>query len=631
MLPNLPLVLTTSDNDLTSEFYEPCLHWATRYDRGVGYFTSGWLRVNAQGLTSFASRGGKARWLTSPILDQGDINAFQQVAEEGVDTDLVTILRSNVEQLRSTLERDTLNALAWMIYDGVIEMRFAVPVGQLEGGDFHDKFGVFEDEEGNCLSFNGSQNDSRKGTINYESIKVFPSWRGLGDFAADDKRRFERLWKGLDPNIRSYTLPEAVASEIFRARTADRPYQLPNRGDIPNKWRHQDEAIARFLESSHGILEMATGTGKTKTAIRIAERLRNDAKIDWILVTTFGTDLLDQWYRELITDRNLPVFRQYSSYRDISRFLLSQRGVLIVSRMADSLTEALRFLPRELRKRGLLICDEVHGLGSDSLIKALSGELQAFGYRLGLSATPERVYDEEGNKFIEDEIGGVIYQFGLEQAIERGILCEFDYIRLAYSLTSGDRQKMRNLYAAHNARKAQGHRVDDTDLFQALAMVKKVSPAKLPVFAALLEKQPDLLRRSIIFVGTKAFGLEVQDILINYLPEYHTYFGEDDRENLRRFARGELDCLITSHRISEGIDIRSVDNIILFASDRSRLETTQRIGRSLRVDPNNPAKRATVVDFVAEDTADEVDGEPSADEERAAWLTQLSAVRRRDS
>jgi superfamily II DNA or RNA helicase len=109
--------------------------------------------------------------------------------------------------------------------------------------------------------------------------------------------------------------------------------------------------------------------------------------------------------------------------------------------------------------------------------------------------------------------------------------------------------------------------------------------------------------------------------------DLHTYYGDDDRANLGRFARGELGCLVTCHRISEGIDIQSVNNIVLFASARARLETVQRLGRCLRIDPNNTEKRATVVDFIRVEHDDQNDptGELSADEERRDWFRDLSA------
>ena len=96
-----------------------------------------------------------------------------------------------------------------------------------------------------------------------------------------------------------------------------------------------------------------------------------------------------------------------------------------------------------------------------------------------------------------------------------------------------------------------------------------------------------------------------------------------------QFASGGLQCLLTCHRISEGIDIQSVNNIILFASARARLETVQRLGRCLRIDPSNPDKRATVVDFIqpSPGDADDPTGELTADEDRAQWFQELALLR----
>jgi hypothetical protein len=72
-----PQVLTTSQNNLIKDFFNPALGSSNRYDRGVGYFSSGWLRASAEGMVAFASNGGRARWVTSPILDEGDWQALQ--------------------------------------------------------------------------------------------------------------------------------------------------------------------------------------------------------------------------------------------------------------------------------------------------------------------------------------------------------------------------------------------------------------------------------------------------------------------------------------------------------------------------------------------------------------------------
>lgn len=633
-LPNVDVCYNTSENNVEEELYVPCLKWATKFDRGVGFFTSGWLAHAAQGMASFAQREGKARWITSPILEKKDFDIIQVgPTDDAIINHFRIALLNQIDLLASEIQTNTLNALAWMIYDGIIELRFAIPTNKLDG-DFHDKFGIFCDEDGNKLSFSGSINDSAKGFSNYESIKVFQTWGGTGTYVEDDVRRFERIWNGTDPNLLIFSCDEAIKQKIFRLRSSDRPYKRIGTSEMDNCWRHQTEAISTFLENKNGILEMATGTGKTRTALKIIHRLFNLNNINRVVITMYGNDLLKQWVKECLEnfDINVQIYKHFESYKELSSFLLCRKKcILIISRDAGYLDECLTRLeqrcPNE-KNSILFIFDEVHGFGAQSYRLALSGRISPYKYRLGLSATPDREYDEAGNAFIQEEVGPIIFTFGLDDAIKRGILCEFNYYPINYHLTDEDKRKKKSIIAAYAARRADGEFVSDEDMYRDLAMVNKVSVAKLPIFREFLERNHRVLKRCLIFVETRDYGEKVQKILINFRPDYHTYYGDDDAENLDRFARGELECLITCKKISEGIDIKTVKNIILFSSDRARLVTTQRIGRSLRIDPNDPNKRASVVDFICE--SNEISTEPSADEERRAWLYQLSLVRREE-
>lgn len=635
-LPEFPRTLNTSEHNLIRNFYEPCFKWATKYDRAVGYFTSNWLKVNANGMTFFASNDGKARWITSPILDAKDAEVFKNSVNKLEQQEKFSdIAAKNFEVIKEMLEKDTLNALCWMIYDGILEFRFAIAVNELEDGDFHDKFGIFSDEKGNKVSFNGSVNDSYKGTVNYESIKTFTTWEGMGAFVEDDEHRFERLWENTDKNVKIYELPEAIKKDIFALRQQDRPYKRKSK--IGGKWRHQEEAIEKFLEVGNGILEMATGTGKTKTAISIVNILLKRNKINNIIVTVNGTDLLDQWYKQLLKETELDVFRYYASHKELPTFMLApENTALLVSRDPEFLYDTLTKLGSDVLDKSLIICDEVHGLGSPALVSRLKDKIKPIKYRLGLSATPEREYDDAGNEFILNEIGDTIFQFDIKEAIKRGILCEFEYTPLEFQLSDEDKSKIKKLIGAFYAKKKAGEVVSEEYLYTQLALVKKVSQSKIPVFRDFLKHHPEIFKRSIIFVETKEFGLEIQDIIINATPDFHTYYGEDDRRNLLRFSKGEINCLMTSKRISEGIDIQSVNNIILFSADKANLQTIQRIGRSLRIDPSNPSKRAHIVDFICTDHGTEQDDkldeeELNTDEKRSLWLQSIAGVKREEN
>lgn len=626
--PKVKSCLNTSENNLIDELYLPCLLWATKFDRGVGYFTTGWLTHNLTGLCDFASRGGVMRLITSPILSNADSDAIIKSNENNAEfyTKFENALSKNVNCLKQEMEKDILNAFAWMLHDGIIQLKFAIPYQKLGHGNFHDKFGVFYKDD-DALSFSGSINDSIHGFQNYESIKVFKTWSGTKEYVEADIERFEKLWNAKDSNLKIYSIPDAVKEQIFELRTSERPYTRPKHAK--NKWEHQDKAVACFMEKEHGILAMATGTGKTVTAIKIMDKLFEQRKIRRVIITMYGNDLLEQWakqMREHYSDKQ--IYYHFDNKKELNSFIIHpDNSLLLISRDADNLNKLLRSLdraPGDYKNDTLFVFDEVHGAGSNSFVENLTGRISPYRYRLGLSATPEREYDDEGNDFLQHEIGDIIFEFSLEDAIKKGILCEFEYIPLSYLLTDEEKAKKKKIIAAFNAKKENGEPVVETDMFTQLALVNKTAINKIDEFERLVSKKPKLLKKCIIFVQTMEYGEKLQDVLIRYTDRYHTYYADDEKYHLTEFSNGEIECLLTCKKISEGIDISSVTNIFLFSSDRSKLVTTQRIGRALRLDKKNPNKRANVIDFVLNDYFDN----DNADQERKEWLTSLSKTRR---
>ena len=169
--------------------------------------------------------------------------------------------------------------------------------------------------------------------------------------------------------------------------------------------------------------------------------------------------------------------------------------------------------------------------------------------------------------------------------------------------------------------------MSEIELWIELARVYKTSAAKLPVFTNFIRDHQHLLERCIVFTETMEYGRSVLEVVHRHRPDFHTYFSGEDQSTLRRFARGDLECLITCHRLSEGIDIQSLSNVVLLSSEKGQLETIQRIGRCLRSNPDELGKVANVVDFIRNSGDDPV---PNADEERRDWLMELSAARPQD-
>lgn len=531
-----------------------------------------------------------------------------------------------------------LQLFAWLVASGRLELRFAFPEHVEDPGIFHEKIGIFDFPWGDSVAFTGSANETISGhTRNFESVDVFRRWLPEERARVDFKiQQFEDAWSSRAPGLHVLALSSA-ALERVRLIAPEMPsaFRRTKKAEGPEAklWPHQESAIKKFLDQRRGILEMATGTGKTRTALEIAITLLRAKSIDTIVLAADGTDLLDQWGSQLLalarsSPTPLALLRHYAGHHERERFTRNPSGkILAASRQA--LPPALRALKPGVAARTLLIHDEVHRLGSPSNRRDLAGLSEAIPYRLGLSATPEREYDQEGSEFIKRHVGPVIERFGLAEAIQAGILTPFVYFPLDYTPTAEDRQRIQKVHAACAASRHAGRPMSPEDVAMQIARVYKTSRAKVPVFADFIAARPELLRRCIVFCETKEFGEEILQIVHRHRADFHTYFAEEDSETLRRFAAAELECLITCHRLSEGIDIKSLENVILFSSSRSPLETIQRMGRCFRIDPSNPSKVANVVDFVRTHAPRERDGgdDDTADDERKRWLTELSEVR----
>ena len=608
--------------NIVADFFRPSLAQAHQYWRAVGYFSSSALESFGAPLGTFIKHGGSIRLVTSVELSQSDVAAIERgVSKRDICTDrLETIIE---EQFLEGVG-DGAARLGLLLEMERLEMKIAVP--KTGTGIYHEKIGIFLDGE-DYVAFSGSSNESRNAfENNRECIDVFPSWRS--PVRAQRKRKhFEEVWEGTDIGVEVFSFPDAVKKQLIRICEERRPSGRKTNKES-RKWRHQDEALKVFLAAERGVLNMATGTGKTRTALMILTALFDQDKIDTVIVCTKRNDLLDQWYGELLDARHtvghdVRVLRHFKDERQIQEFALNPKDTfLLVSR--EPVASALLKLSEEQGRRTLLVHDEVHGLGSPDNRVRLSELSDHIRFRLGLSATPERPYDDDGNRFIEEHIGPVLMTFGLREAIVRGVLAPFNYFPLSYQLTGYDRTRIETIYKRKKAREVAGEPMSETDLWIEIARVYKTSKAKLPVFENFIRDQQELLQRAIIFTEEKAYGRSVGGIVHSYLPDFHTYFSGEEQDTLQRFARGDLKCLITCHRLSEGIDIQSLNTVILFSSEKAKLETIQRIGRSLRTNPDDPDKIANIVDFIREP-----DGRPelNADEERRDWLIELSQVR----
>jgi superfamily II DNA or RNA helicase len=602
----------------------------------VGYFTSSalitWLSVLPRLIRD--EDAVDIQLLISPELSLEDRAALQEAIQPEHRLELLGQIADRMIDRVLTLgvnpgdERTRRELFCWLVATERLVIRFGFPNHIEDAGIFHEKIGVFDFENGAQVAFTGSANETRGGhRRNYESIDVYRSWvtHDLGRVITKTEQ-FDEAWNRQAHGLEVLDLSEETLNRIRTAAPSRAPHGRQESTRL-RLWPHQLQALEAFLAGRRGVLEMATGTGKTRVALAVFNALHAASEVHGAIICTTGTDLLDQWYGEVLDafrGRQLSVYRHFGEHHELGRFANHpQNSVLIISRTA--LPQLFAQLEASRRGTLLVVHDEVHGLGSPASRRDLAGHHESFTYRLGLSATPEREYDTDGNRFIENEVGPVLFQFTLEDAIRQGILCEFDYIALSYELTDNDRRRLADVFRQRAARQAAGEPMPEEEVWRRLAAVYKTAEQKPDVFHTFISTNPEALRKSIIFVHDMAFGEHLLESIHSLTASYSTYYADDDRSQLEAFARGERECLITCHRLSQGIDLPALERVVLFSSDRARLETIQRLGRCLRIDPTNPDKRASVIDFVR---GESVGDDPTADADRQTWLSSLSQVRR---
>ncbi|NJP06829.1 MAG: DEAD/DEAH box helicase family protein [Chloroflexaceae bacterium] len=621
---HLPVTLDTSQHDITREFFLPLLSHAVRYDRGVGYFSSGWLRINAVGMAVFAEHGGSARWITSPILSREDWQAMLNGSEARQNDILRRTLERNITQLQHDIEAQTLSALAWMVADNILDFRLAVPVNDLTG-EFHTKFGIFTDKDGNSVSFEGSYNDSVQGISNYESLKIFRSWEAYQmSIVEHDRERFERLWCNQDPNVQVYDLPDAARHHILQLRTQERPYALPKQSmerasiDISLSQPHipvdvqlreyQEAALqAWFQQACQGILEMATGTGKTITALSASARLFEREQQLAIIITCPYQHLVDQWYNEARrfglepllayqTKRNW--IQKYNQW--VSEYNHGDRSHFTIITTHTTFTDTdFQRITQRLDRSALLIADEVHHLGAEQSRTRLPANIP---YRLGLSATPDRWFDDTGTALLRKYFAETAFAFSLAQAIGV-VLTPYRYYPHLVELTADEVSQYQNL----TEKIGKLIHSDNADAQEALEMLlikraRLLNNAENKLFYLnTLLSQLGPLHHTLFYCAPEQIDAVCQMLGWDHGMLIHRFTAEEPNDERRQlltdFDKGQLQGLVAMKCLDEGIDVPSTRIAFILASSSNPREFIQRRGRILRAFPGKT--EAIIYDLIA--------------------------------
>ena len=295
----------TNRDDLVAEFYGPCLGASVAYDRAVGYFRSSILLLASEAVADFAAKGNNMRLICSPELTEEDIRALQEGYErrEKVGEVLSGVIEQAVED---PLGRPVVEFLATLIAVGCLDVRVAFRPDAR--GMFHDKVGIFRDRQGHAVSFTGSSNETLSAWDpegNHESFDVFRSWSAEGARVAQHAEYFERLWNGLEPGVETVDFPQVARGRLLAISNPEgvRGSAREGKAIAGQAWgrRPSRTSLAAIEEwrrqGGRGILEHATGSGKTITAITAMREWLETGRPALVLVPS--ELLLDQWYAEV--------------------------------------------------------------------------------------------------------------------------------------------------------------------------------------------------------------------------------------------------------------------------------------------------------------------------------------------
>lgn len=620
-----------AEHDIAEMFYLPCMRDSVFYNRISGYFGSTIYIIAWDALREFIEKKGKIRLICSPYVSDDDSAALTSGYSAKNDKILASSL---AEEVKTLFDDPYLTApaklLAYMVSEGIIDVKIAVLTGNESPNEkrlFHDKVGIFVDLEGNSVGFRGSMNETFKGLSpdgNMESIDVFPSWMDNRDAERVDEasKFFERLWNERIPGIVVYSFPNATKEILKRKSKGVRWQELLDEIQIveskAKRWKpnnhigsrtprpHQVTALETWIsQNRRGILEHATGSGKTFTAMCAIHNAFQYNEV--VLVLVPSRDLLKQWDKELrktLVEDNIYYLlcgdgnNEWKKPGTLTSWT-SSRGTTNRIILATMDTACSDDFIRNISQGEhiFIVADEVHRLGSQKRRKAL----KIFtGPRLGLSATPRRYGDPEGTKALFNYFGGIVPPpYTLEDAIKSGVLTKYFYNPLTIKLTQKEQDdwnditnQIRKLLARLNANEDNEVNISSNIRLKQLlinrARIVKNAAGKVPLAINLLLKEYKKGQSWIIYCDNITQLKAVLNGAINAKLDAFEYYADmdgDRDETLRYFTRNG-GILVSIKCLDEGVDIPSTTHALILASSQNPREFIQRRGRILRNSPN---------------------------------------------
>ncbi|MGA2682028.1 MAG: DEAD/DEAH box helicase family protein [Candidatus Bathyarchaeia archaeon] len=596
-------------------------------------------------MTAFIRNGGTMKLVTGARFQEADIRAIKESLESPEE-----ILKEEMLKELNTLEdkfiKDHVRALGWMIVNKRLKIKVAIVLSDdgypLESrkvekqGIFHQKVGILEDFEGDMVSFSGSDNESAHGwQKNIEEFKVFRSWEtGESEYFQSDLEKFNRFWDGNAIRTKIIDIPKAIEEKLiqiapknFEELDLEQPEVVQSNVAEPKLRPYQVKAVGDWINNGYyGIFEMATGTGKTFTALACMDTLmKKENKIVTVISAPYN-HLCEQWIAEtdkfgiktvkLVCDSTEPHWKDklVDNLIDLENGVIENLTIYTTHNTFSStdFTEIVR--ENKLDNANLkffLIVDEVHGIGAPI---RRNGLIDEYDFRLGLSATPKRWFDYEGTDRIFDYFKDVVFSFPLKDAIQAGFLTPYVYKPFFAFLTEKEmksyeeetRKVSRAYYASRNdverdeaytllcikrqriVRNAENKLIEFQKILDKIGSLQNCliysSPQQIKIVQETLNKRNIIQHKFTQQEGTKPEskfeGLSERDFLI------------------KRFSEGFYQALVSMKCLDEGVDVPPARVAIILDNSGNPREYIQRRGRVLRLFPGKSI--ATIYDIIVE-------------------------------
>lgn len=650
-----PLFILPKD-DIASDVISPAMKASEEVSIMMGFFSSASFAEIAPGLAAFLQKSTRPlRLIISPYLSAEDREAFQNGLRdaEKLGEDAVMRLIPQADEL----SEHTLSCLAWLISSGRLQVKIALMRDAL----FHPKVWLFHDSH-KIAALHGSANMTGRGLRkNREQLSLARSWRSEDalETCNDLAQEFELLWGGGDEECVTIDLSKAIADKVLREFKGSKE---PDEDDFNRLWRkahslsedpvdvssllaeeqnrgfsipewleyrdgdyaHQGRAIDAWeAQANRGILEMCTGAGKTLTALVGAKLLFDRVGPLLIVVSAPYNVLVRQWCNEIglfglravnmseaggVAARS----RELAAARRRLRKSVSDSEAVVVSN--DTLCTQ-EFQDEIARFPGpkLLIADECHNLGAANFV---GNPPEFFDYRLGLSATPIRQYDDEGTDelftyFGETTPGEPCFRYNLEEAI--GVcLTPYDY-HVTFVELDGDEMAQWHEISEKIAQLSWKIQAGEKDpyldsLFLARRRVLETAAAKIDALEGLLaEVGPRNLQYCLIYATDKdPTQLQAVNDLLNSEGVFFHQLTSDETSNPKKskqildsFQEGKLQVLTAKRVLDEGVNVPQIMSAYILASTTVKRQWVQRRGRLLRTCKAIGKESAVIHDLVA--------------------------------